>query len=444
MHVKTTGRPWRDAPHQVLITNALQRCVTGQTKRLIINLPPRAGKTDLAVKHFIAWAMGLAPHSHFIHASYSARLAAANAYNVRSILQHEAYQALWRDVNLKDDSKAKDEFRTEYGGVVYATGTGGGITGYGAGGMGDGFAGAIIIDDALKSGEANSKIIREGVLEWFQNTIESRKNSPHTPIIVIQQRLHENDLAGWLMAGGNGEEWESLVIPAINEAGESFWPEQFPIDMLRRLEAANKYVFAGQYMQRPSPEGGGIFRDDWWRHYDVAPPIEWRGIWADTAQKTGQQNDYSVLQCWGKASDGRAILLDQLRGKWEAPELLTNARAFWGKHKAVSGKGNLRSFRIEDKVSGTGLIQTLKREGVPVQGIKRHAGQDKITRAMDAAPSVESGLVWLPMRADWLSDFLAEASSFPSGMHDDQIDPMCDAVSDIVLGQAGGYNWDGF
>lgn len=443
MHERTTGKPWIDAPHQRQIASALQRCVTGQTKRLIINMPPRSGKTDLAVKHFVSWAMGLFPHSQFIHASYSKRLAAANTYAVRAIMQHEAYQALWPDVELADDSKAKDEFRTPAGGIVYATGSKGTITGYGAGGMGEGFAGAVILDDPHKAGEAASKLMRENVIDWYRTTMESRKNSPDTPVILIMQRLHEKDLAGWLLAGGNGEEWESLIIPAISEAGESFWPEQFPVESLRRMEAANRYVFAGQYMQQPSPEGGGIFRDAWWRHYEVVPSIQWRGIWADTAQKAGEANDYSVFQCWGRATDGRAILLDQIRGKWEAPELLTQARAFWAKHKAIEGRGNLRTFRIEDKVSGTGLIQTLKREGVPVQGIKRQPGHDKVVRAMDAAPSVEAGLVWLPASAPWLSDFLHEMSTFPGGEHDDQVDPAADAIADIVLGR-GGYSWDGF
>jgi predicted phage terminase large subunit-like protein len=186
--------------------------------------------------------------------------------------------------------------------------------------------------------------------------------------------------------------------------------------------------------QRPSPAGGGIFKNEWWQYYTVAPRTEWRAIYADTAQKTGQQNDYSVLECWGRTYTGQAVLLDMLRGKWEAPELLVHARAFWAKHSVTESAGPLRKMAIEDKVSGTGLIQTLKREGIPVIAIQRD--RDKITRAYDAAPMVEAGNVMLPRSAPWLSDLLAEASSFPNGAHDDILDPMMDAISDMLQAKA--------
>jgi predicted phage terminase large subunit-like protein len=242
------------------------------------------------------------------------------------------------------------------------------------------------------------------------------------------QRLHESDLSGWLLAGGNGEGWDHVCIPAIDEHGISFWPDQFPVPDLERKRLANSYVFAGQYMQRPAPVGGGILKDEWWRYYTAPPALEYRTIYADTAQKTGTQNDYSVFQLWGKSRDGQAVMLDQVRGKWEAPELLVQARAFWAKHKP--GAAPLRAFKVEDKVSGTGLIQTLKREGLPMLAIQRD--RDKVTRAYDAAPMIESGNVLLPANAPWLSDFLAEATVFPNGQHDDQLDPMFDAVSDML------------
>lgn len=197
---------------------------------------------------------------------------------------------------------------------------------------------------------------------------------------------------------------------------------------------------SGQMQQRPAPRGGGILRDEWWQYYTAAPRIEWRGIWADTAQKTKEASDYSVFQCWGRSTFGQAVLLDQIRGKWEAPELLLRARTFWTKHRGVDGMGALRSLNIEDKVSGTGLIQTLRREGIPVRGIQRST--DKITRAMDVAPSIEAGHVMLPADAPWLADWLDEAASFPQGAHDDQLDPMLDAVSAIIGLRKGGYTLD--
>lgn len=176
---------------------------------------------------------------------------------------------------------------------------------------------------------------------------------------------------------------------------------------------------------------GGIFKDEWWKYYAVIPDLTHRTIYADTAQKTKEQNDYSVFQCWGKSKEGKAVLIDMVRGKWEAPELLVQARAFWAKQKAVTGKsmGRVRAFKVEDKSSGTGLIQTLKREGIPIIGIPRST--DKIVRALDAAPMAESGNVMLPKDAPWLSDLLAEASAFPNGKNDDMVDPMLDAISDM-------------
>jgi len=418
--------------HQDAICNALERVVIGDCKRLIINVPPRSGKTELAVINFIAWCMGNFPDSEFIHASYSKRLATANAYAVRAIMQHERYLEVFGHTSLSGDSRAKDEFRTAQGGIVYATGAEGTITGYGAGKMRADFGGAIIIDDPHKAGEANSPTMRQNVLDWFATTMESRKNSRDTAIIVIMQRLHESDLSGWLLDGGNGEDWEHLNIPALTEDEKSFWPEQFGLDTLHRIRDTNGYVFAGQYLQRPAPIGGGIFKDEWWQYYKVLPKIKYRAIYADTAQKTKEQNDYSVFQCWGMGEDGRIYLIDMVRGKWEAPELLVIAKAFWDKHKAEPRiMGTLRQFKVEDKASGTGLIQQLKQKKVPVVGIPRSI--DKASRAMDAAPHVQAGNVVLPEESEWLSDILNEATSFPNASHDDTLDPLMDAVSDMLI-----------
>jgi predicted phage terminase large subunit-like protein len=347
-------------------------------------------------------------------------------------MRHESYAAIFGPPAFCSDSDAKYHFRTDQGGVVYATGSEGTITGFGAGKMRKGFGGAIVIDDAHKAGEATSEVRRAAVINWFQVTMESRKNTVDTPIIVIMQRLHELDLAGWLLAGGNGEEWEHLCIPALDADEQSFWPQQFPKEDLYRKRKANAYVFAGQYMQSPSPIGGGMFKDEWWRYLDHPPPIIHRSIYADTAQKAKEQNDYSVFQCWGKTATGQAVLLDMVRGKFEAPELLERARAFWNKHAAIQGMGALRAFKIEDKSSGTGLIQQLQREGKPVVGIPRSAGQDKVTRAYDAAPYIESGNVVLLRGVPHLSDLLAEASGFPNAAHDDTLDPLMDAIMDLL------------
>src|SRR5699024_3765076 len=170
------------------------------------------------------------------------------------------YRQVFDHTRLMHDSQAKEEFRTAHGGIVYATGADGTITGYGEGSMSADSAAAIIIDDPHQGGEANTHVMPANVIDWNQTRMESRKNSEDTPIILIMQRLHEHDLAGWLLDGGNGEEWENIKIPAITDSGDSFWPEQFPISMLERMQEANPYVFAGQYMQNPTPICGGEFK----------------------------------------------------------------------------------------------------------------------------------------------------------------------------------------
>lgn len=438
MFRRRRGMDFLPADHHKTVCDALEQVVIGNTTRLIINIPPRAGKTELAVKNFISWCMGNFPDSEFIHASYAKELATANVSETRNIMQHEAWSEIFGQPEFRGDSNAKDFFKTNQGGAVMAVGVGGGVTGFGAGKMRPTFGGAIIVDDPHKPAEANSDAVRKSTLAWFQNTLESRKNSNETPIIVIMQRLHEEDLAGWLADGGNGEEWTVIKIPAIRDNGESFWEENsnFAIEKLRRQEQSNAYVFAGQYMQIPSPLGGGILKDAWYQYWDILPPLKWRKIYADTAQKTKEQNDFSVFQCWGDDGTGRKYLIDQVRGKWEAPELLSIARAFWQKHlKEDKAKlGQLRAMMVEDKSSGTGLIQTLERERVPVIGVKRNI--DKITRAMDAAPLMQTGCVFLPRKEAnlWVNDLLAESSAFPNGKHDDQLDPMFDAVVDRQMG----------
>ena len=435
MFAQRRGYKWLRAPHHRTICDALERLFNGQCKRLIINVPPRYSKTEIAVINFIAWAFGRVPDAEFIHTSYSGALAINNSSFVLDLIRHEAYREIFPHVQLASEGRA--HWKTTAGGVMFATGTGGACTGFGAGKQREGFGGAIIIDDPHKADEANSDVIRKGVLDWFQNTLESRKNDPrNTPIILIMQRLHEEDLAGWLLNGGNGEEWEHICLPAMQDDGTALWPDKHSVADLARMQQAAPYTFSGQYQQRPSPLGGGILKGEWFRRYRVQPNFRYRKIFADTAQKTKEANDYSVFQCWGAGHDGCAYLIDQIRGKWEAPELKRRAVDFWAKHQDVDNVlfGALRSMVIEDKSSGTGLIQSLSMESsipvVPVERVK-----DKLTRVMDIADYVAAGRVFLPEEAPFTADFIYECEAFTpddTHAHDDQIDPMCDAINDMV------------
>jgi predicted phage terminase large subunit-like protein len=214
--------------------------------------------------------------------------------------------------------------------------------------------------------------------------------------------------------------------------GELMFPERFGEAQVAELEKTlGTYGTAGQLQQRPAPRGGGIINTEWFKFWSSTPQLEFRFLTVDTAQKTADHNDWTVLQCWARSTVGQAVKLDQIRGKWEAPELLVQARAFWLKHlndqRPMALGSVMRGMYVEDKVSGTGLIQTFRREGIPVVAVQRN--KDKISRGYDAAPFIESGNVLLPHDAPWLSDFLAEVAAFPSGAHDDQLDPMFDAIN---------------
>lgn len=445
MFLKRRGFVWQKGQHHSVICDALTRVYDGSCKRLIINIPPRYSKTELLL-NWMTWSLGRQPDAEFILTSYSSGLATTNAWLAREIVQHEEYRAIFPSVELNPDKMAQNDWRTTAGGIVYAAGAGGTITGYGAGKNRPGFGGAIIIDDPHKPDEANSNHVRRSVLQWFQNTLESRKNSPDTPIILIMQRLHQEDLAGWLLDGGNGEQWEHIRMPALRDDGTALWPEKHDVESLQRIEAANRFVFAGQYQQRPVALGGNIIRGEWFHLYEVTPKIKWRSIYADTAQKTREHNDYTVFQEWGFGEDGKVYLLSQLRGRWEVPDLERRAPAFWTKCAARDADqwGVLRKMKVEDAASGTGLIQKLQRDNrIPVEGIKRH--KDKYTRLLDVLGYIESGYVCLPKNAEFLSDFLTECEAFNAEgthPHDDQIDPMIDAVQDMLSGGSAAKLWE--
>jgi predicted phage terminase large subunit-like protein len=211
------------------------------------------------------------------------------------------------------------------------------------------------------------------------------------------------------------------------------WSYKYDEKQIENLRQADPYTCASQYDQDPSPLGGSLFKAEWVRYYKLGSIIpEYRFITADTAQKVKTVNDYSVLQLWG-VLQGNLYLLDQLRGKWEAPELETNFVAFWSKHyNPTSTVGKLRTAYVEDKASGTGLIQHIKRltkPVIPIKAIQRNI--DKVTRALDGVPYVASGKVFIPSDAKFTLDFVTELVVFSADMthrHDDQVDTMLDAI----------------
>jgi predicted phage terminase large subunit-like protein len=452
--------------HHVLIAEAVERVITGESKNVIINVSPGSSKTEEVVINLIARGLTKNPRARFLHISYSDDLALLNSETAREIVRSEEYQALW-PLKIADDADSKKRWNVlvdgKKAGGVYAVALGGQITGFRAGHMAEGWQGAIIIDDPLKVEDAYSKTNRDKANRKLVSTVKSRKANPDTPIVIIMQRLAEEDPTGFIKAGKVPGEWEFINIPALitdeyvaalpehiralvdsserdADGRFSYWPYKEPLKDLLELEKADRYVFSGQYMQMPSPLGGGIIRSGRFVRYGALPQLKFRKIYADTAQKTAERNDYSVLECWGYGVDNRVYLLDLIRGKWEAPELKRRAIDFWNKHKAI-GAGDpdapaLRQMLVEDKASGTGLIQEIKADGgIPVKGIERT--KDKLTRVMDVVSQIDVGNVCVPIDAPWVSDFLMECDSFTADdthAHDDQIDPMVDAINDMLGG----------
>jgi len=458
------GLEFRVNWHHVLIAEKVQAVIDGAVKNLVINVPPGSSKTEEVVINLIARGLALNARARFLHISYSDDLALLNSDTAREIVRSAEYQELWSR-EIADDADSKKRWNVQHegrkAGGVYATSLGGQITGFRAGHMAEGWQGAILIDDPLKVEDAYSKANRDKANRRLISTVKSRKANPDTPIIVIMQRLAEEDPTGFIKAGKVPGDWEFIEIPALitddyvetlpehirpmvdgserdADGRFSYWPYKEPLADLLASEKADRFVFSGQYMQRPTPLGGDIIQTGKFLRYGALPQLRYRKIFADTAQKTAERNDYSVFQCWGLGYDNRLYLLDQIRGKWKAPELKRRAIDFWNKHAAEGADDPstpvLRQMKIEDKASGTGLIQEIQADGgIPIEGIERT--KDKLTRVMDVIPQIDAGNVGVPLEAPFVSDFLTECESFTADdthMHDDQIDPMVDAINDML------------
>lgn len=293
----------------------------------------------------------------------------------------------------------------------------------------------LLVDDPNKPDDALSDVRRNAVNRRWDETLKSRLNSTKTPVIVIMQRLHEDDFCGMLLRDVEYK-FEQLILPAILDEGtdqeRALWPEKHSLEQLKAMQVKNSYVFAGQMQQSPRPLGGGIIKSSWFGFYDVLPKIKYRAIFVDTAQKEKESNDYQVASLWGLGEDGDLYLIDMMRDKFQAYELEVRIPAFWNKAKA-DRTSQLRFMGVEDKASGTQLIQNIRhkiRPAIPLKEIER--SRSKLERVMDVQGYIESGYVKLPRSASFLSDFISECEAFTandSHPHDDQIDTMCDAIT---------------
>ena len=446
-----------DAPHLQVIAAKMSDCHLGKgPKRLIFCLPPRSLKSLSVSVASVAWILGRDPSKRIICASYGQDLAEKHARDTRTILTSPFYQQLFPNSRLTKNSVS--DFQTTRHGYRMATSVGGVLTGR----EGD----ILILDDPQKPSEALSQTSRDAVNDWFDNTLLSRLDNKETGVIIIvMQRLHQDDLVGHLL--GRGDDWTVLSFPAIAEkdeeysidtvcgpdryvrrAGEVLDPQRESLYTLLDLKnQIGSYNFASQYQQDPTPGAGNMVLNEWIQYYDPAsslPPFSLTLHSWDTANKSGELNDYSVCTSWG-VHNGRYFLLDVFRQKLDYPTL---------KRTVVDRfeKSRPNVVLIEDRASGTQLIQDLRPQlGYRLKPYAPLPQMDKTTRLHAQTALFEGGKVLLPRVAPWLTEYLRELTSFPGTKYDDQVDSTTQALDHMnskksrdVLGQTWSLSlsWD--
>jgi predicted phage terminase large subunit-like protein len=398
-------------------------------KRLIINLPPRCTKSLLVAVIFPAWVWATNPGCSFIFASYEAGLATTLSAKRRAILQSRWFQRLWPGRVVLTSDRVTEFENLAHGRMIAtpiasATGHGGEF---------------VILDDPLSPKEALSEAEREGRNRDFDHIWRTRLNDPRTGVfIIIQQRTHQDDLTGHLLATEPGV-WTNVVLPMIAERdevirfpisgrtvhrreGDLLWRSRFSAEWCEREKLGmGSYAWASQMQQRPAPMGGGLFRHTWFRYYQEPPARFERVIEAwDTAAKVASRNDYSVGTCWGVTATGY-YLLALVRGKFEYPELKRAVVRFYQEWRPSV-------VVVEDSSAGVAAVQELARETrIPIKA--ERVDRDKLSRAMAVAPLFEAGKVFFLQGAGFLPDLLDEFLSFDSGAHDDQVDSVVLALN---------------
>ena len=414
---------------------------TNEKQNLYIGLSPRAGKSQLVI-YFNAFAFGANPYSNFIYTSYSGDLCVKHSKKIRDIVESDLFRKIF-GIRIDPSTSAANLWKIQGGGEFRSVPMGGAITGFGAGTFEDHFGGAILVDDFMKADDYRSDAEKQNCIEIFENTLKSRKNRPaKDPTIIIAQRLAKDDLVAYIKEK-YPDEWDFYVIPAFNEeTGESFWEDRYPKKWLLDMKEQNPFLFYSQYQQEPIAQGGGVFKSDWFRFYKDINDQPYRRIFitADTACKTKEWNDFTAIGVWGVTQSNRLRLLDFVHAKMEIPELQQTFLVLWDKWKMGIGSCRCSAIYIEDKASGTQIIQTLRRQGgLPIMPVT--PDKDKLTRALNAVPHIASGNLELPESENHQisKEFLSEVLLFSADMshkNDDVVDCMIYAI-DSAYSQRG-------
>ena len=410
---KFTLPTYEPAAHHRLIAEKLEAIERGEIDRLMINMPPRHGKSELGSRRFPAWFLGRNPKETVMSASYNIDKAQEFGGEVRDIVLSLEYQRLFPGVALKEDTRAKGFWRTNQGGFYIAAGVGTSLTGRGTVGP------IVLIDDPLKDREeADSERRRETVKNWYSSVVLSR--FPRA-VIVVQTRWHEDDLTGWLLEeqAKGGDRWEILELPAISPDGKALWPEFYPIDVLERVKRSTiPRDWSALYQQRPAPDEGAYFKRDWFRWYQEKPK-HLRIYGASDYAVTEGDGDWTVHIVIGVDVDDNIYVLDLWRGQTTSDQWVQSLIDLIRLHKPlmwVEEQGQII------KSIGPFLEKRMKEERVYCRREQVASAADKPTRGRSIQARSSMGKVYLPEKAPWVNDFTQELLMFPAGKHDDQVD----------------------
>ena len=425
---------FEDPIHVRKIGEALEEVERGENRRLIITVPPRHSKSLFASQIFPAWYLGKHPREKVLLASNTHMLAADFGRNCRNMMQSDEYKLVFPDVEVSEDSRAKNTFKTNKGGEAFFLGVGGTL-------VGRGFHLGLIDDPVKNAEEADSAVYIKKLHDWYREVLYTRQ-MPGGKIVLIMQRWRHNDLIGWLLDPNEQEKvepWKIINFPAIatedcdwRKQGEALWPARYPLEELEKIRLAiGSRSFGGLYQQAPSMEEGNIFKREWLNEevVDSNDLIRPRIMAVDTAYKEGAANDFSAVCIAERTKKGIAILYAEHR-KLAFPALLA-----W--IKALVDVYHLDGLLIEDKASGISIIQTLRQHSrIPVIPISIKKGEDKVSRANAVCPFLESKRVVIHKftPGHQREEFINELLQFDQGIHDDQVDAMVHALTYLIRG----------
>lgn len=424
--------------HFITIARELTLTARMQNPSLLINVPPGHGKSVM-LSMWVAWTLSKYPNSQYLYISYGKVLATKHTEFIKRIISCRQYKELF-GVEIRHDSKAKDFFQTIQGGSIKSFGSTGAITGQDAGLPNcSHFSGAVVMDDMHKPDEVHSDTIRQSVIDNYKETVLQRPRAVNVPIIFLGQRLHEDDLPNYLLSGSDERQWKSVVLKAIDHAGNALYPEVNPLSQLQEKQKKNPYVFASQFQQNPIPSGGALFKPDDFVILGTEPEMLLTFITCDTAETAKSYNDASVFSFWGiydiqnfGKSTGVYGLhwLDCCELRIEPKELQEAFLSFYGDCLLHPIRPLVAA--IEQKSTGVTLISTLKdMRGLKIMEVKRtKASGSKTERYLEMQPIIAAKLISFTEGAKHVNlciNHMIKITANDTHRHDDICDTAYDA-----------------